>query len=123
MKKLIFVFLLMAGLFVNTDAQTMQYVVYNASSTVYDFKMADSNGNEAEELNIAPGEERNGGWVGFMFDFYWKGANSFGCDFNNQASGPVTETTVGFPCFPPASYTYKIVQVGFNDYVFKISLN
>ena len=122
MKKLIFVSLLMAGLFVNADAQNLTYVVYNASSSDWDFKMADDAGNEAEELGITTGEERNGSWNGLLFDFYWKGENSLGCGFHDQASGAVSETTTSFPCFPPASYTYKIVQVG-TDYVFKISLN
>jgi hypothetical protein len=124
MKKLIFSILFMAGVFVSMQAQTLEYVVYNASSSsVWDFKIADSNSNVAEELGIQPGEERNGIFTNFAFTLYWKGVDNSNCSFNNQANGAVLETTVPVLCGSPTSYTYKVVQVGANDWVFKIILN
>lgn len=114
----------MAGVFVSMQAQTLEYVVYNGStSSVWDFKIVDSNSNEVEELAIQPGEERNGLFSNFAFTLYWKGVNNSNCDFNNQANGAVPETTVPIICGSPTSYTYKVVQVGANDWVFKIILN
>ena len=124
MKKLFFLVLLMSGLFVSLQAQTLDYVVYNGSSTsVWDFKVADANGNEAEELNIQPNEQRTGTFTNFSFLLEWKGINDSNCSFYNNANGAVPETTVPVLCTSPASYTYKVVQVGPTDWVFKILLN
>ncbi|MEO1262499.1 MAG: hypothetical protein AAFZ15_27070 [Bacteroidota bacterium] len=124
MKKLFFLVLLMSGLFVSVDAQNFEYVVYNASATsTWDFKVADANGNVAEELNIMPGEQRNGVFFNFGFLLEWKGVNDSNCSFYNNANGAVPETTVPVLCTSSASYTYKVVQVGLNDWVFKIALN
>ena len=126
MKKLFFLAFFMAGLFITIQAQpfSLKYYITNNTSTTWDMGLADSDPTptSVEELNILPGEEREGFISNFHFDLYWKGGDGANCDFDNMASGVVPPTLVGPFCNPNVSYVYEIVHLGGPDYTFSIKL-
>jgi hypothetical protein len=115
MKKLMFVLLLIAGFTMNSEAQILNYYLYNNSATQdWNFAMDDAGLSPAlYELNIAPGGTRSGAlntaFQPFSFPLEWKASSSSGCYVTNTEVGPIN-TTIGTTC-PSINIDYKIVII------------
>jgi len=124
MKNLLCVAILCIGFFSISQAQVLEYYVANGTTNQkWDWAISDAGPTPAiYELNMAPGEQRQG-FIGFFaFPVEWKAVNNNGCYVSNLDLGPVLATTLPTTC---ASVTviYKIVEiVPFVYYIYKAEL-
>jgi len=117
----------MAGFSMSSDAQILNYYLYNNSATdSWSFAMDDAGASPAlYELNIAPNDNRSGSlntfFQPFSFPLDWKAVNTSNCYVSTTELGPVN-TTIGTTC-PGVDIDYKIVQVSPFVYVLKMQFN
>lgn len=123
MKKLFFAAIFSIGLFSMSQAQVMDYYLYNASPTDnWNVAMDDAGPFPAVyEYNIVPGELRTGS-IPFLFQFPldWKAVDSNNCQVYQTVFAPIPNgITVPTTC-PGTNVTYGVgVFIPFVYYYFK----
>ena len=123
MKKLLIIATLCLGFFVSSQAQVLEYYVANGSNDIWDWAISDAGPTPAQyELNILPGQTRQG-FIGFFsFPVEWKAVDNNNCYVYNLDPVPITATTLTTTC-PGVTVVYKIVEiVPFVYYVYKAEL-
>lgn len=105
-------------------SQVLEYNVANGSATdIWDWAISDAGPTPAQyELNILPGQQRQGLINFFSFPVEWKAVDNNNCYVYNLDAGPVLATTLPTTC-PGVTVTYKIVEiVPFVYYIYKAEL-
>ena len=125
MKQLLFVCLLIAGFSLNSEAQVLNYYLYNNSTQVWNFAMDDAGTSPAlYELNINPTDSRSGALNTFLqpfsFPLDWKAGSNTGCSVYSTETGPVN-TNITTSC--GSVINYKIVPVAPFLVVLKMQFN
>ncbi len=124
MKNLFCITILCVGFLSISQAQVLEYFVANGTTTdTWDWAIDDAGPTPPiYELNILPGQQRQG-FIGFFsFPVEWKASDNNNCYVTNLDPGPVLATTLPTTC-PGVTVTYKIVEiVPFVYYVYKAEL-
>jgi len=109
MKKILFIALLIGGMYTSSQAQTLQYWIYNTDNVMtWDFKMDDFGGAApVYELGIAPNTNRVGVMgPAFAWPLEWKASSNFGCSATDILAGPIPFMTTPSSC-PGIDVNYK----------------
>ena len=123
MKKLILVTLFAFGTFLMAQSQVLQYAMFNAGTSTWNFGMEDDGGSPpVYELDIQPTDFRTGFINNFQFDLEWKTENQFGCGTNQVETGPIN-TTLPLVCPVPAFINYQIFPFGFGNWGLNMTFN
>ena len=124
MKKFIFSTLFMIGMLFSAQAQIqLDYHIENWSNTEsWTYGIAEANGSNVSGT-LGPNGTASGTVTFFgNFPVQWRVYNNnTGCGYNNTEPTAVPETNIPFTC--GASGVYKIEQIGFNHYIFKMGLD
>ena len=117
MKKYFFIAILSIGMFTMAHAQTLDYVVYNASSTdTWHWAIDDAGPTPAiYELNIAPLTQRTGTIGFFSFPVDWKAVDNNNCYVTTTDFTPIPATILPTTC-GTVTVEYKIVEIKFLNF-------
>ena len=123
MKKLFLFAILMVGLGISSQAQTLNYEIITSTSASWKLKMQDAGSSSTQYELITPASPAMGVIAGFGFNLKWLASSNTGCLAYAGAVGPSGGTPVSFTDSCGNVHTYSIIENTPGDFTMKMHLN